>query len=161
MNTMLNPQGRIGPVTFRNAAMILIAIGAILTLLPLASASPSLMALSFVSLLLIYPWVVIWVKRLHDAGKSGWMFLVVLVLYLIASYASSLFISAQFAPAQAPVANPNDLSAMMAGMAAQMRATALPSAIVSVVISLAFVFAGNALLRSDPAPNAYDLPRTR
>jgi uncharacterized protein DUF805 len=159
MNTMLNPQGRIGPVTFRNAAMILITIGAILTLLPLAL--PALTALSFVSLVLIYPWIVIWVKRLHDAGKSGWMFVVVLVLYLIASYVSSLFISAQFAPAQAPVANPNDLSAVMASMTAQMQATALPSAIVSVVISLAFVFAANALLRSDPAPNAYDLPHTR
>ena len=159
MNTMLNPQGRIGPVTFRNAAMILIAIGAILTLLPLAL--PALAALSFVSLLLIYPWVVIWVKRLHDAGKSGWMFLVVLVLYLIVSSASSQFISAQFAPAQAPVANPTDLSAVMASMTAHMQATALPSAIVSVVISLAFVFAGNALLRSDPAPNAFDLPHTR
>ena len=159
MNTMLNPQGRIGPVTFRNAAMILIAIGAILTLLPLAL--PALTALSFVSLVLIYPWVVIWVKRLHDAGKSGWMFVIVLVLYLIANFASGQFISAQFAPAQAPVADPTDFSAVMASMTAQMQATALPSAIVSVVVSLAFVFAGNALLRSDPAPNAYDLPHAR
>ena len=159
MNTMLNPQGRIGPVTFRNAAMILIAVGAILSLLPLAL--PALTALSFVSLVLIYPWVVIWVKRLHDAGKSGWMFVVVLVLYLIASFASSYFISAQFAPAQAPVANPADLSAAMASMTAQMQAAALPNAIVSVVISLAFVFAGNALLRSDPAPNVYDVPHKR
>ena len=159
MNTLLNPQGRIGPVTFRNAAMILIAIGAILSLLPLAL--PALTALSFVSLVLIYPWVVIWVKRLHDAGKSGWLFLVVLVLYLIASFAASLFISAQFAPAQAPVVDPADLSVMMANMAAQAQATALPSAIVSVVVSLAFVFAGNALLKSDPAPNEYGPPHAR
>jgi uncharacterized membrane protein YhaH (DUF805 family) len=119
MNTMLNPQGRIGPVTFRNAATILIAIGAILTLLPLAL--PALTALSLVSVVLIYPWVVIWVKRLHDAGKSGWMFVIVLVLYLIASFASSF----------------------------------------SVVVSLAFVIAGNALLRSEPVPNAYDLQHAR
>src|SRR5262245_63266199 len=128
MNTMLNPRGRIGPVTFRNAAMILIAIGAILSLLPLAT--PALAALSFVSLLLIYPWIVIWVKRLHDAGKSGWMFLVVLVVYLIASYLSSLFITAQFAPPQPPVADPADLSAVMASMTAQMRAIAIPRAII-------------------------------
>jgi uncharacterized membrane protein YhaH (DUF805 family) len=157
MNTMLNPQGRIGPVAFRNAALILIAIGAILALLPLAL--PALTALSFVSLVLIYPWVVIWVKRLHDAGKSGWLFLVVLVLYLTASFGSSYFISTQFAPAQTPAANPGDLSAVMASMAAQAQAVALPSAIVSVLVSLAFVFAGNALLRSDPAPNEYDLPQ--
>ncbi len=153
MNTMLNPKGRIGPVAFRNSAAILISIGAILSLLPLALSAG--VALSYLSVVLIYPWLVIWGKRFHDAGKSGWMFLVVLVLYLIASVASSYFISAQVAPTGAPVASPGDVSAVMANMATQMKATALPSTIVSVIISFAFVFVGNALLRSDPASNGY------
>jgi uncharacterized membrane protein YhaH (DUF805 family) len=159
MKTMLNPQGRIGPITFRNAAMILIAVGAVLSVLP--AVSPALTVLSFVSLVLIYPWLVIWVKRFHDAGKSGGMFLGVLVLWLIVSLVATFFISAQFAPPQAPVANPIDLSAVMATVTAQAQATALPSTIVSAVISLAFVLAGNALLRSDPEPNAYGPPHAR
>ena len=34
----------------------------------------SLAALAgIVSFALIYPWIVIWIKRYHDGGKSGWM----------------------------------------------------------------------------------------
>jgi uncharacterized membrane protein YhaH (DUF805 family) len=149
MKTMLNPQGRIDPVTFRNAAMILIVVGAILSLVPLVL--PALTVLSFVSVVLIYPWLVIWVKRFHDAGKSGAMFLVVLVLWLIASLAANVFITRRFASSATPV----DPRNVMAGIAAQMRSTAIPGTIVSVAIALAFVLVGNALLRPDPELNAY------
>ena len=148
--TMLSPKGRLGASGFRNAALILIVIGTIFALLPLLS--PSLVMLSLVSLILIYPWVVIWVKRLHDAGKSGWLFLLVLVLYLVASYAVSAWIGQQFGP---PVEQTTDFTKMMEQMNEVARATAVPSTIASVVISLAFVFGGNALLKSDPGPNAY------
>jgi uncharacterized membrane protein YhaH (DUF805 family) len=148
--TMLNPGGRLGPTGFRNASLILIVIGTILSILSVLS--PAMMMLGFVSLALIYPWVVIWSKRLHDAGKSGWMFLLVLVLYLIATFTVSYFIGQQFGP---PVDPNADLEQMMATMTATAQATAIPSTVASVVISLAFVFAGNALLKSDPGPNAY------
>ncbi len=148
--TMLDPKGRLGPTGFRNAALILIAVGTALSILSVLS--PALMLLGFVSLALIYPWVVIWSKRLHDAGKSGWLFLLVLVLYLIATFAASYFIGQQYDP---PVDPNADLEQMMATMTEAAQATAVPSTIASVVISLAFVFAGNALLRSDPGPNAH------
>lgn len=152
MKTMLNPQGRIDPAAFRDSALILIVIGAILSLLPLVQ--PALTLLSFISLVLIYPWTVIWVKRFHDAGKSGSMFLVVLVLWLIAGVAANFFITRRFVPAAPPV----DPHNMMASITAQMQATALPNTIVSVANALFFVFIGNALLKSDPEPNAYDPP---
>ena len=148
--TMLDPKGRLGPTGFRNAALILIVAGTVLSVLSVLS--PALMLLSFVSLALIYPWVVIWSKRLHDAGKSGWMFLLVLVLYLIATFAVSYFIGQQFAPPTEPNA---DFEQMMAAMTQAAQATAIPSAVASVVISLAFVFGANALLKSDAGPNAY------
>ncbi len=155
MKTFLSPQGRIGPATFRNAAILLIVIGALLSLLPLLSTA--LMALSFISLLLIYPWIVIWVKRFHDAGKSGWLFLVVFVLWLIVSMVAGAYISAQYAPAL-DMTGSTDFSAMMAAVGEQTRATLIPSTIASVIISLVFVLGGNALLKSDPAPNAYGPP---
>ena len=68
MQTIFNPFGRIGPTTFRNTALILLAIGACLSLLPWVR--PDMALLSIASLLLFYPWLVIWVKRFHDAGKS-------------------------------------------------------------------------------------------
>ena len=148
--TMLDPKGRLGPSGFRNAALILIVAGTILSILSVLN--PALMLLSFVSLALIYPWVVIWSKRLHDAGKSGWMFLLVLVLYLVATFTASYFIGQQFGP---PVDPNADFQQMMAAMTEAAQATAIPTTIASIVISLAFVFAGNALLKSDPGPNAY------
>jgi uncharacterized membrane protein YhaH (DUF805 family) len=157
MKTLFNPKGRIDPATFRNAAMILIAIGAIFSLLPLVAPTPFL---AIIGLLLMYPWAVIWVKRFHDAGKSGWMFLGVLVLWLGAGLAANFLIVRRFAPPQAPV-NPGDVSAVMANASAQMQATAIPSTIVSVVIVLAVVLIGNALLKSDPASNAYGPAHTR
>jgi hypothetical protein len=147
MKTMLNPQGRLDPVTFRNAAMILIAIGAIFSLLPVVQ--PALTMLSFLSLVLIYPWIVIWVKRLHDAGKSGWMFLGVLVLWVVVGQAANFFIVRRFVPPQPPV-DPHNL---LASVTAQMQANALPGTAVSVIIALAFVLLANALLRSSPQSN--------
>jgi uncharacterized membrane protein YhaH (DUF805 family) len=154
MKRFLDPEGRIGPLAFRDAAMILIGIGAVLSLLPLAA--PSLALFSFASLLLLYPWLVIWVKRFHDAGKSGWMFLPVLVLWLVVGAAVHSFVSARFAPVLGP--RPTNVSEAIATAVARMQATALPGTIVSVVLGLAFVLIGNALLKSDPGPNAYDPP---
>ncbi len=152
---MFNPRGRIDPVAFRNAALVLIVIGAILSLLPLVQ--PALTMLSLLSLALIYPWIVIWVKRLHDAGKSGGMFVGVLLLWLVAGVAANLLITRRFVPPQPPV----DPHHIVASMTAQMRASALPGTIVSVVLALIFVLAGNALLRSDPESNAYGPANTR
>jgi uncharacterized membrane protein YhaH (DUF805 family) len=156
MNMMLNPKGRIGPVTFRNNALILVGIGALLGLVPLVWPSP---LLGILGLVLLYPTAVLWIKRLHDAGKSGWLFLGVFVVQIGAALAANFLIIKPLAPPQAPV-NPGDIAAVMANTSAQMQATAIPGAIVSLVIGLAVVLIGNALLKSDPAPNAYGPPQT-
>ena len=155
METILNPFGRIGPVTFRNTAIILIAIGAMFSLLPLIR--PELAMLSFASLLLFYPWLVIWVKRFQDAGKSGKMFLAVLVLWFITGVAVNRLIVARFIPAPPPV----DPHFVMASIIAQMQANALPGTIASVIISLAFALVVNEELKSDLGENAYGPPPTR
>jgi uncharacterized membrane protein YhaH (DUF805 family) len=155
METILNPFGRIGPVTFRNVALILIATGAMFSLLPLVR--PDMALLSFASLLFFYPWLVIWVKRFHDAGKSGKMFLVVLVAWLITGVAVNRFVVARFIPTPPPV----DPHFVMASISAQMQANALPGTIASVLISLAFVIFINEELKSEPGENAYGPPLTR
>ncbi len=152
---MFNPKGRLRASGFQTAALILIAIGAIFSILPVVN--PALATLGIVSLVLIYPWVVIWVKRLHDAGKSGWLFLAVLVVWLIVSFAASAWISAQFGPPPDPNA-PTDLETIMATMGETARATAVPSTIASVVISVVFVVGLNAILKGDVGPNAYGPP---
>jgi uncharacterized membrane protein YhaH (DUF805 family) len=151
MDMLFNPKGRIGPVTFRNYAMILIGIGVVLGLVPLVWPSP---LLGIVGIVMLYPWAVLWIKRLHDAGKSGWLFLAVLVIQMGIGMAVQFLLIRPMAPPQAPVA-PGDVAAAMAAASAQMQATAIPSAIASLVIVLAVVLIGNALLKSEPSPNAY------
>jgi uncharacterized membrane protein YhaH (DUF805 family) len=151
MEIFLKPSGRIGPAIFRNAALILIAIGAAFSLLPWLR--PDMALLSFASLLLFYPWLVIWVKRFHDAGKSGKMFIAVLVLWLIAGYAANRFVVSRFVDLP-----PVDPHFVMASMAAQMHANALPGTIVAVILALAFALVINEELKSDPGENAYGPP---
>ncbi len=152
MDVILNPTGRIGPSTFRNAMLVLIAVGACFSLMPLIN--PGLAALSFAAILLLYPTIVLWVKRFHDAGKSGWWFLAIFVVQVIASVAVNRFIIARFLPPPPPV----DPNFIWQSMVAQMRASALPSTIASVILSLAFVLVINEELKSDPAENAYGPP---
>lgn len=154
MGVILNPFGRIGPATFRNTALVLIAIGACFSLSPVIN--PGLAALSFANLLLIYPSIVIWVKRFHDAGKSGWWYLAVFVAQLVIGVVVNRFIIARFLPPPPPV----DPRFLWASMVAQMQASALPATAASVVIGLIFVFVVNEELKSDPAENAYGPPTT-
>lgn len=150
MEMVFNPFGRIGPVAFRNTALILIALGAVFSLLPLVGMA----MLSFASLLLFYPWMVIWIRRFHDAGKSGKWFMAVFVVWLVVGVVVNRFIVARFLPAPPPV----DPKFIWASVTAQMEANALPNMIVGVLIALAFVLVINEELKSDPAENAYGPP---
>ena len=152
LETLFNPMGRIGPVTFRNAALLLIGIGAMLGLTPLVY--PSLW-LSLASMALLYPWAVIWVKRFHDAGKSGWMFLAVLVPWAIVGSGVSWFISREFGVAPTPGITPAEA---MAHATVQMQQVAIPGTIASTIISLAVALVVNEELKSDPNENAHGAP---
>lgn len=152
MNTILNPSGRIGPVTFRNAALILILIGALFSILPYFR--PDMALVTFASMLLIYPWMVIWVKRFHDAGKPGSRFLIVLAVWLVAGLLANKFLVSLFVPNPPPI----DPNFIWLSMQAQMQANTLPGTIVSTLISLGFVLVVNEELKSDPGENAYGPP---
>ncbi|PHS37793.1 MAG: hypothetical protein COA91_09545 [Robiginitomaculum sp.] len=81
-NLFLSPYGRIGSAAFYRCGYILILISIALSLINLLSPQIGKM-LGIISYALIYPWVVIWIKRLHNGGKSGWMFLVYLIIYFV------------------------------------------------------------------------------
>jgi len=81
-NLLFSPNGRIGSAEFLRAGLILIAIavliGVVGYLLPQFSKP-----LEYLGFLLLYPWAVIWIKRLRDGGKSGWMFLLYFLIYIV------------------------------------------------------------------------------
>ena len=73
LSTYLSPAGRMSPSDFKKSALILIVVGVLFSI-PELLGIKSLSALAgIVSFALIYPWIVIWIKRYHDGGKSGWM----------------------------------------------------------------------------------------
>ena len=90
--SMMSANGRMAPADFQKAGLVLVAISFVLGLFPLFL--PLILAgvIGLLSLVLIYPWVCIWSKRLHDAGKSGWLFLVVLVVWIVLGIIVGLFI---------------------------------------------------------------------
>jgi len=156
----LKPQGRIGPAEFQTGALILIAVGFVIGVLPVISLA--LGFLGIIGLLLIYPWVVLWIKRLHDAGQSGWMVLAVVLVYIFVSLIVNSTISAIFVGAAADMSDvdPTDFGALMRASAEASRASIVPGAIANAVVSFGFVYVANMILKSDPAENQYGPPTT-
>ena len=82
-NLLFSPNGRINSGEFMKGAVILVIIGVILSLPGTFGMKGIGTALGVLSYLLAFPWVVIWIKRYHDGGKSGWMCLVPLIVYAV------------------------------------------------------------------------------
>ena len=52
----------------------------------------------FLSLVLIYNWGCLFVKRLRGAGKSGWLFLPILIAFIVISYFVASVLTAAMNP---------------------------------------------------------------
>jgi uncharacterized membrane protein YhaH (DUF805 family) len=72
---LLSPEGRIGRKDFWLGALILIAAW-------MVSHVAHVFA-PILWLLLIYPWVCVYAKRLHDFGKSAWLVLIPFVVVFV------------------------------------------------------------------------------
>jgi len=83
----LSANGRIGQKDFWIGFAILFVAGIVLNFIPVIG--------QIAGILLIYPWVCVYSKRLHDMGKTGWLaavpfgvFFVAMVLAVIAGGAA-------------------------------------------------------------------------
>ena len=96
-NTLFSPNGQIGPMDFMRGVYVLIAVSFLINLLPMVSAT---MAAPFKILMLViaYCWVVLFVKRFRDGGKSGWMVLAPIAVSLIAMFIHNSAVPPVFAP---------------------------------------------------------------
>lgn len=79
----LSPEGRIGQKDYWIGALILFGIG-------LVSSALHFLA-PLIWLALIFPWICIIAKRLHDAGRSGWMMLIPVAVGCLAALAGVVF----------------------------------------------------------------------
>ncbi len=168
-NLLFSPDGRITPSEFMRGAIILIAVGALIALMPLISLKLS-MAFSVVGLVLIWCWVVLWVKRFHDSGQSGWMSLVPIGVWLVLSMIAGMILmpmfmgdmAAQQAEMQAAIEKAaesedatNVLSTVMGATGEIAKKQAIPKTIMGLVVSGIVAYVGNMLIKHDPDENQF------
>ncbi len=80
---LFSPKGRIGPKDFWRGIIILIGFQIVSGVLTLYGPVFIALLLSFISFFIIYPYYCVFGKRLHDAGKSSWMFLLFMIGYIV------------------------------------------------------------------------------
>ncbi len=158
-NLYFSPKGRLGPSAFMRAAILLIIINFVFAVLPLLSATFYFLAAP-VGLLLFWALFCTWARRLHDAGKSAWMFLLVLLVYIIIGSLTTklIYMLTGFDPVAAQAAaaaKGTDFMAIMKASVGTTRPIALPIAITGAVTSYIIFFVGNRVLKSDPEENQY------
>ena len=144
-NLFLSPNGRIGQKEFWIGWVILFAIAIVINYLP----ADLKMIGSVISLILIYPNVCVFSKRLHDAGRSGWL---AALPYVVGILGGVLIAITGGAAIMAALSGGGDPAAAMAGAG-----IALLILLGLVVFYFGFVL-WTGLAKSDPATNQYGPP---
>jgi len=157
MYNLFSADGRTTPNQFWQGIILLVGTQIILYL---GTAYISLW-LMFLFFPLIYPYVCVYAKRLHDSGKTGWLFLTFFVGWMVVSMFMNIVL-AGFSNIDAVAVDQElqllgedgDIDAILALLKEVIQADLL--------LSLVGVMAGNAIvgfpcasLRSDPHDNQY------
>ncbi|MFN4025077.1 MAG: DUF805 domain-containing protein [Hyphomonas sp.] len=163
MELFLSPNGRIDQPTYWRAVLILFAISAGLSVIS-AFVSPFLGMLGIV---FIWPWIAVHVKRFHDAGKTGWFTVAMVVVALVVSMILGFILPGLFGIDQAAMqlevqreieaAGNDPAAAIGAAMEASRRAAQvqlLPS-VLSTLIVTGVIGAIMGLFKTDPGDNQY------
>jgi len=155
-NLLFSPSGRINPSEFMRGAIILIVIGLLLSLPGILGMKSLDAILGIISIALIYPWVVIWIKRYHDAGKSGWMCLIPIVIFcILLVIVTALMLGGE-------ISQMFEMASSGASQAEQQEASEqimsgkqLPVALASTAVSAAIAFMFNSLIKRDAHENQF------
>lgn len=161
-NLLFSPSGRIGPSEFMKGMIVIAVIGAVLSLLPLVSLSAGMIG-GFAGILLLFPLFCLLIKRSHDAGRSGWMsiawFVLLIVLSLIVGQIITMFFAgdvvADTTAALEAAGESGDLGAVMEMTGDLAKKTAIPSAIGSIIYTVAGAYIINMLNKQDMDENQY------
>jgi len=154
---LFSPSGRIGPAEFMKGAIILIIVAILYTLPTLFGAPLAVEAiLGLLSLVTLWCWVVLWVKRYHDAGKSGWTCLLPIIafLVLVVGIVCVLYGSDFMEMFRAGINGADEIE--IAEMEAALeKKTELPILIISTIVSLAIAFLFNKMIKQDTHDNQF------
>lgn len=166
MNLFLTPNGRIDQPTYWRAVLILLGISVAMSVIS-AFVSPFL---SFISLLFIWPWIAVHVKRFHDSGKTGWITVAMVVLAIIVSAIAGFLLPGLFGVDQLALqedmqreierasAGGDPSAAIGAAMEASKRvaqAQLLPSILSTAIVTGVVGAVMGAINKTDPNDNQY------
>lgn len=163
LSVLFNPNGRIGPRTFWRGIVVLLAVMIVLNVAS-AYAGPAGQALGILSLAAPYCYLCVYGKRLHDAGRSAWFFLLFFLGYLISEGVLQAVLLPFLSPGAAQLQE--DMTLLMEqGQFMDALEYAPAIAKESILTALVSLIATNALLgfiaarlKSDPGANQYGPP---
>ncbi|MEE2567238.1 DUF805 domain-containing protein [Hyphobacterium marinum] len=148
---LLKFEGRIGPNSLMQGAIVIMVIGLILNALTII--------IPFIGILgwaLLYPMFCIYAKRLHDGGKPAVWTLAVLGAYIVVGMVLSVILTPLIAGDMVAAAMRGDSAAAL-GMEFRLKSFII-AAIGTVVTHLGVAFIVNQFVKGDPAANAYGEP---
>lgn len=156
-NLLFSPSGRIGPSEFMKGVIVLIVVALLLSLPGLLGLPKIVETLSSVlSLVTLWCWVVLWVKRYHDGGKSGWTCLLPIIVYIIVFFVVMAAIAGgSFMEMMELVTNGATDAEVEAFESVMMSKIGLPIIIASVVVSFAIAFLFNKTIKQDTHDNQF------
>lgn len=158
---LFSPSGRIGPSAYMKGMIVLAVISAVISLVPLVSPGAA-MILSFISLILIIPFIFLGIKRSHDAGKSGWMVLTHILLFFGVSAAMAFLLQAigmgpspEMEAAVNAAGEAGDIGEVMRLSGEMAQEQAIPGAAASLVGTLISAFLVNMFNKQDSGDNQF------
>lgn len=158
---LFSPSGRINPDEFMRGAYVLVAVTFLINLLPMISINIANILKIFV-LITFYCWVVLFIKRYRDGGKSGWMVFVPIIVFLVGATIHNSVVPPLFAPVLYGELQDAMKEAMMGGGFGQLmeaseqyaaplaKKIALPSSLIYAVMSLAIAYGFNKMIKHQP-----------
>ena len=167
-NLLFSPSGRISHSQLIKGALIVSALLFVIKALPLVSVSIAGI-IAIIGLALIYCWVALFIKRAHDAGKSGWLSIIpVLLIVGVGLFVVEPILQRTFAGEEMAAAEAAILAAVEEGgiggafgaasgpeAIAAAKAAALPVAAGRFIFSMLVAFLFSLLMKSDPGDNQY------
>ncbi len=162
---LFSPSGRIGPGAYLKGSIIVGVIGALLAL----TGYINIMIFAFavmLAFLLIVPFIMLSIKRVHDSGKSGWMSLLCVLIAVIVYFATSMLMSIiGLAPSAADqveskerledLQSSGDIAEMMNVMGEVMGPLILPTALIMFLTPVIAAVLVNLFIKSDNHENQF------
>ncbi len=160
----LDPSGRLSPADFARGALVLTGLMVVMLTLS-AAVSPGFEGLRYT---LVYPYLCVFGKRLHDAGLSAWLWLACVGLHLLLSALAMALLAPLLSPAGFKIIK--DIETVMtesgfnAGLQEQVRRREELVRLMGTTTLASFLLASAPLiywvyrLRGDAGPNRYGPP---